>query len=75
MDETENYYSSYAASKLRSKYRLFNDNYKVILSNISSYANDFQSLKKKYALGMDAVSEKFLAEARKIDPQFYKERR
>ncbi len=75
MDETENYYSSYAASKLRSKYRLFNDNYKVILSNISSYANDFQSLKKKYALGMDAVSEKFLAEARKIDPQFYKEGR
>ena len=75
MDETENYYSSYAASKLRSKYKLFNDNYKVILSNISSYANDFQSLKKKYVLGMDAVSEKFLAEARKIDPQFYKERR
>lgn len=75
IDETESYYDNYVASELRNKYKIFNDNYKVILSNISSYVNDFQSLKKKYALGMNTISDKFLAEAKKIDPQYYEERR
>lgn len=76
IDETKNYYTCSSANNLRTRYYVFNDNYKIILSNIKSYANDLISLKKKYALTMNDLSNNIENETKKIsDARFYKEGR
>ena len=52
VSETKDYYDCACATNLRKKYSLFNDNYKIILSNIRSYKTDLSNLKKKYQLGI-----------------------
>lgn len=74
--ETKSYYDSSSANLLRSKYSLFNDNYSTIIKNIMSYSKDLSSLKKKYALNMDNLSNQIRVDKSKLDgPQTYKEGR
>lgn len=54
--ETKSYYTCSSGSLLRSKYALFNDNYSIVVRNISSYSKDLNALKRKFSSGLEDLS-------------------
>ena len=56
VSETKSYYNCSSGSLLRSKYALFNDNYRIIVKNISSYSKDLNSLKRKFSSSLEDLS-------------------
>jgi len=68
VQETKEYYICSSASQLRSKYSLYNDNYKVIVRNIKSYKTDLSNLKKKYSSTFSDLSNKIRKDASNLDP-------
>ena len=77
VDETKAYYTCSAASVMRNKYTMFNDNFRVIVNNIMSYNRDLAALKKKYDQGMDNLSIQIKKDITTLDSNGveYKERR
>lgn len=56
ISSTQNFYECKSATTLRKKYYQLDDDYNVVLNNLSSYARDLINLKSKYANRISNIS-------------------
>lgn len=64
---TRSYYDCKSASTLRNKYYKLDDDYNVVLNNLSSYAKDLLEVKRKYANNMSNVSMQIRKDAGEVE--------
>lgn len=64
ISNTKNFYDCKSATTLRNKYYILNDDYIVVLNNLSSYSRDLLNLKLKYVNNISSISAKIIKDAR-----------
>ncbi len=64
ISNTKNFYDCKSATTLRNRYYKLDDDYIIVLNNLSSYSRDLLNLKLRYANNISNVSTQIIKDAR-----------
>ncbi len=64
ISNTKNFYDCKSATTLRNRYYKLDDDYIIVLNNLSSYSRDLLNLKSRYVNNISNVSAQIIKDAR-----------